>query len=247
MSTSPVRQPREIQLAPDDPYSCWVTLEALGAHIDKTIGSDTSKWAQWRDGWDGQAEAAFIDSVLSAQARYGNSPNTGVRKRVDNWRIHRQGDLAAPVKLDDLRELAKWATERDAWRLADKILDNRQTLRGRGANRPLKALAMAQAAQAFVDIGVTSSAQIADTPKQKAEWCSVEGLGKETWHYVLMLLGKPDVKVDTMIRRFVEDAIGHPLSAEKTRKLVKDAAATYGKNATDLDHAIWAWQRKQAR
>jgi len=222
-----------------------VTVQALRAHIDKTIGVDTSKWAQWRDGWEGQAEAAFIDSVLSAQARYGNSPTTGVRKRVNNWITYRQGLQANTLKVDDLTELAKWTSADDAWRLADEILDNRQTLRGTGSNRPLKALGIAKAAQAFVSIGITSATQIADKPEQEAEWCSVEGLGKETWHYVLMLLGKPDVKVDTMIRRFVDNALGHPVGSEKVRQLVRDTATTYGKNATDLDHAIWAWQRKQ--
>ena len=135
-----------------------------------------------------------------------------------------------------------------ARRLAsEKVLDNQQTLRGRGSNRPLKALGIAQASQAFVNIGITISSQIADDPEQKTAWCSVEGLGKETWHYVLMLLGKPDVKVDTMIRRFEEDAVGKQLSVDVTRKLVKDTARTYKVGATDLDHAIWAWQRKQRR
>ena len=163
MSTSPERRPRSQQarfpqrrLDSDNQYSGLVTIQALRAHIDTTIGSDTSKWTQWRDGWDGQAEAAFIDSVLSAQARYGNSPTSGVRKRVNNWIAYRQSLQADFVRVDDLTELAKWTSTPDAWRLANDILDNRQTLRGRGTNRPLKALGIAQAAQEFVDIGITS-------------------------------------------------------------------------------------------
>jgi hypothetical protein len=222
-----------------------MSVANLQPHIARTIGTDTSKWTPWGDGWDGEAEAAFVDAILSGQARYGNSPKTGVRQKVGNWRRFRQQGLTLPVVLDDLRQLADWTSQARAWRLADKILDNRQTLRGRGANRPLKALGISQAARAFVHLGITSAAQISDSQVQKDAWCSVEGVGRETWHYMLMLLGKPDVKVDTMISRFMENAFGSPVGSKQARKLVKDAAKTYGVTATELDHAIWAWQRKR--
>lgn len=84
-------------------------VRSLRRHIRKTIGNDPSGWTPWRDGWNGEAEAAFIDPVHSGKARYGNSSTTGVRKRVSNWRSFRQGGPGAPLVLDDLNELANWA------------------------------------------------------------------------------------------------------------------------------------------
>jgi hypothetical protein len=59
-----------------------MSVANLQAHIARTIGTDTSKWTPWGDGWDGEAEAAFVDAILSGQAHYGNSPQTGVRQKV---------------------------------------------------------------------------------------------------------------------------------------------------------------------
>lgn len=213
----------------------------LKQHIADTIGDDPTAWDMPGDGWAGEIEAAFLDAVLSVQAVYGNSPDTGVRLRVKKWRSYRQGS-----QLDDLHELAAWASASKAKQLA-VIIDNRQTLSGRGKGRPLKTLAVAQAAAAFVAQGISSAQQIKGSPRERGIWRSVDGLGPVTWHYVLMLLGKPDVKADTMISRYVKNALGRSLNSESTRKLVVAAAEDYSVEATDLDYAIWSWQRQLKR
>jgi hypothetical protein len=212
-------------------------------HIKATIGDDPGHWDRVESyGWPGEIEAAFIDSVLSVQAQYGNSEDRGVRLRVRHWR--QRGGSGAAIVLDDLMELAKYDTDAEA--LAD-ILDCQQTLSGKGRGRPRKALALAQAARLFVDNGISHASQISPTDDQKRQWRSVDGLGPATWHYVLMLLGKPDVKADTMITRFVERALGYRLPNELVRASVIDSASALGVSSTDLDFAIWSWQRRQQR
>ena len=212
-------------------------------HITKTIGGNPANWDQLTTyGWQGELEAAFLDSVLSVQAQYGNSELTGVRLRVRHWRDKRAQLGGVDVVLDDLSELAIFDTQPGT--LA-KILDNHQTLSGRSRQRPLKALAVAQAARLFANTGILHSAQITGNLAEKKLWCSVSGLGPTTWHYVLMLIGKPDVKADTMITRFVSNALGHTPQNAAVRTLIIGAATSIGVSATNLDYAIWSWQRRQ--
>lgn len=71
-------------------------------------------------------------------------------------------------------------------------------------------------------------------------------LGKETFEYFAMLLGEPGVKADIMIRRFVGKGNENAVSASEARRLVKDVASRMAVNPIDLDHAIWAYQRKNS-
>jgi hypothetical protein len=58
-----------------------------------------------------------------------------------------------------------------------------------------------------------------------------------------MLLGHPGVKADTMINRFVSDAIGvNAVDAERAHAAVTGAAQILDVQARDLDHAIWRYQ-----
>lgn len=61
-------------------------------------------------------------------------------------------DLSRVSQLDDLRELANWVSESKAKEIA-AIIDNRQTLSGRAMGRPLKTLAVAQAAEMMTSVG----------------------------------------------------------------------------------------------
>jgi hypothetical protein len=63
-----------------------------------------------------------------------------------------------------------------------------------------------------------------------------------------MLLGVQGVKADVMVMRFVADAPGRKsVPCQEARELVLSAAERMSADATDLDHAIWSWQRKQRR
>ena len=56
------------------------------------------------------------------------------------------------------------------------------------------------------------------------------------------------VKADVHVCQFVADAIGQSdVDVYTARRLVVAASKSHdGKNETDLDHAIWSWQRRSA-
>ena len=195
-----------------------------------------SRWATWPGGYPGRAEAALVDAVFSIRARYGSSPETGVRAVVGRWRDHRRGET-----LDDLASLAVFAGR--GAELAE-ILGNRQPLAG---GRTLKATAVAHAARNLSDIGASSSREIRADEGHKVAYTSVPGLGWVTWEYFLMLLGITGVKADVHIRAFVNRATGNDVTAGQARELVKGAARTLDVSATVLDHAIWAHERARPR
>lgn len=189
------------------------------------------RWSAWPGGWKGDIEAAVLDSIFSVRARYGGE-NTGVRAVVKNWR-HFRGD-----RRDDLTALAMFVGREEELL---GILQNRQKL-GSGLS---KAAAAAAAAKALVDAKVSSSRDLKGTDEERRAWCSVRGLGEVTWSYVQILLGVQGVKADVMVVRFVEEALKRSVSSREACDLVLAAAERINVDATDLDHAIWSWQRKQ--
>ncbi|MEI4279105.1 hypothetical protein [Klenkia terrae] len=200
----------------------WLQKEVLTAAV------------RWPGGRPGQIEAALVDSVLSIRARYGRaatdtSAATGVQRAVDAYKKSREGSV------DDLTALST----QDAETLAN-ILGVRQKTSGR-----TKASAIVEAASNLVAVGVAHGADVrVDDHDQKAAWTSVRGLAVVTWKYFGMLLGSPGVKADTWVIRGVSKAVGRRVSAAKAEALVHAAAQLIpGKNATDLDHAIWAHMR----
>jgi len=66
-----------------------------------------------------------------------------------------------------------------------------------------------------------------------------------TWSYFGMLLGKPDVKADTWVLRFVRSAVGHSVGSADAKVLVTRAAEMLGVDPTQLDHAIWLRARSR--
>ena len=193
-------------------------------HLRTTVGTDLPEWP---GGWPGEIECALLDAAFSIRARYGG-PASGVRAVVNRWRAHRSGVA------DDLKHLAAV----DGSEIA-LIVDNHAK-----ANSRLKAEIVSDAAAALLDAGVHSSADFTGSSDQKAAYLSTKGCGPVTWAYFGMLLGRPDVKADTWLLRFVRDALQRPTtSPEETRQLVIAAAEIYGVSASRLDHAIWRHAR----
>lgn len=189
-----------------------------------------SSWPRWPGGWPEEIEAAVLDSVFSGRAKYG-SQTTGVRAVVKRFRYHRQRAI------DDLRVLARYVEDPGD---LSRILGNRQQLGGRA-----KSETAAAAASALLGAGVRHAIDVTGSDEERKAWCSVKGLADVTWSYFLMLLGVPGVKADVMVRRFVDAAVGRTTSAPEAKELVEAVAERLDVSATDLDHAIWSWQRAQ--
>ncbi|MBE5454121.1 MULTISPECIES: hypothetical protein [Mycobacteroides] len=177
------------------------------------------------DGWPGAIELALIDAVLSIQARYGTSADTGVRGAIGRYKKA----FSDRAPWDDLRVLAAV----DAQALAE-VLGNRQSTGG-----VLKAVAIVDAAGRLAASGAVHARDVRDSPGHRGAYVGTKGLGPVTWSYFLMLLGHDGVKADTLVTRFVAQAVNREVSAEEVAELVTDVAKELEVASTVLDHAIW--------
>lgn len=65
------------------------------------------------------------------------------------------------------------------------------------------------------------------------------GLGPVTWDYFLMLVGHDGVKADTLVTRFVVEALGRRSESKEVARLVTKAAERMSMSVSALDHSIW--------
>ena len=184
-------------------------------------------WTPWPGGWPDQIEAALIDAVMSISAKYGSESN-GVRGAVTSYR--------AAVGSDRPNDLARLANQNPEQLQA--VLNN-QKVSGR-----TKASAIVEAATNLLAAEVKSAADLdPHNTVQKTAYTSVHGLGRVTWEYLGMLLGKPGIKADRWIVRFAGRALDREVSAAEARALLVEAATVLEATPTELDHAIWAFER----
>lgn len=200
-------------------------VEQLVDFINAELPRET--WTPWPGGWPNQIEASLIDAVLSIGARYGSDTN-GVRGAVGRYR-----SAVGSERPDDLARLANQDPE-----VLQGIL-NDQRISGR-----TKASAIVEAADNLLKSGVKTAADLnPQDPEQKDAYVSVHGLGWVTWEYLGMLLGKPGIKADRWVVRFVSRALGREVSATDAKSLLVDAAGALSATPTELDHAVWSYER----
>lgn len=219
-------------------------LESVVQHVKTVVGHLDGSEAP--PGWRDQVNCALIDAVFSARARYGTA-DTGVRQTVKRWATDGRpsDDLTALAAYDDKpADLAE-------------LLDNRQHVPGGWST---KAAAVARAASQLIKIDVTSARDVVEAGDErfmeiKSAVTSVKGIGEVTFTYFGMLLGRPDVKADLHIRRFVTNALAGPIgtstdgivSPHRARMLLNKAARSIGVDPITLDHAVWRAQRGASR
>ncbi|MDM7990726.1 hypothetical protein [Arthrobacter sp. zg-Y877] len=200
-------------------------VQRLAGFIEAELPRNT--WKPWPGGWPDQIEAALIDAVLSIAAQYG-TPENGVRGAVSRYRKAIGAD-----RPDDLARLAAYDPEK----LQDVL--NNQKVSGR-----TKASAIVEAAGNLLALGVKTATDLdAHNSAQKRAYTCVHGLGPVTWDYFGMLLGKLGVKADRWILRFVSRGLGRDLTPAEARSLLHEVADRLDATPTELDHAIWAYER----
>ena len=184
-------------------------------------------WKPWPGGWPEQIEAALIDAVLSIAAQYGAAEN-GVRGAVSRYR-----KAVATERPNDLARLAAYDPDELQAVLNDQKVSGRT-----------KASAIVEAAANLLVLGVKTASDLdPHDPAQKRAYTCVHGLGPVTWEYFGMLLGKPGVKADRWILRFVSRGLGRELASAEAQPLLHGVADRLDATPTELDHAIWAYER----
>lgn len=177
------------------------------------------------DGWPEHVELALIDAVLSIRAVYGVSADTGVRGAIKRYKAE-----SGRQSWDDLGVLGEADPQ---W--LQTVLGNKQKTGG-----VPKAEAIVSAAGRLAASGARHASDIdRDSAAQRAAYCGTRGLGPVTWDYFLMLVGHDGVKADTLVTRFVVEALGRRLGSEEVSRLVTDAARRMDMPVSALDHSIW--------
>jgi len=187
-----------------------------------------------------------IDSVQSTGVKYKSVRN--VVDRYTNYRRQQSGNPERDGTVELLKTFADLG-DPEGW---SKTIGNANRTSSRSW-APLKAEAVFDCATVLHDAGITTTAALrsgeAELATVREAWRSVSGQKSGvTWHYLLMLAGMPGVKPDRMILRFVSHALGvrpHQLRHDQVVCLVSDAAERLGLSATELDHAIWQYERRR--
>ena len=190
---------------------------------------------------------AIIDSLWSIGVRY-----TGVRNVIARYRAFRSR-YGADANQDTPADLADVIDAASGPEAFAEIVANRQRTSSRGGI--LKAEAVRLATDVLIGAGIMVPVDVVSaTPEQLMEvrerWTAIRGQGSGlSWDYFLMLTGRPGVKADRMVRRFVADALGcdeHDVSQSDAHELVTEAAGLLGLSVSQLDFAIWLDQSGNA-
>lgn len=219
------------------------TAEQLRALVERC---DQFRDAKAPKGYRDGLALCVIDSVQSTGVTYSSVVNV-----VESYRAYRRAQGGDPNADGVLELLATFDAldGPDGW--SDKI-GNRNRTSTRGG--VLKAEAIRDAAAVLAAQGIETTAALreaaGDTTRLAAvetAWRNVTGQRSGiTWHYMQMLAGIPGVKPDRMICRFVADSVGLPRRSVSTAfalEILTAAAAEMGMSPTDLDHAVWQFQR----
>lgn len=216
-------------------------LQALITSCEQFRGAKAP--SGYRDG----LALCIVDSVQSTGVTYSS-----VERVVDRYRAYRRRGRSGDPNSDGVPELLATFEELggpDGW--ASQIGNRNRTSTRNGV---LKAEAIRDAAQTLAAEGIKTTAALRDAAGDEdrlarvgAAWRAVTGqISGITWHYAQMLAGIQGVKPDRMICRFVADSLRLPrkdVATEFAGVIVTAAATEMGMLPTDLDHAIWQWQR----
>lgn len=217
---------------------------AIRSAVDRLGPSDG--WSEYPGGWPGDIEAALVDAVFSARAVYLTSRGRGIQPLVVAWRGERR--RAGRPNLEALRDEIEQVGP-EAWAAS---FGNSQHSPGRpnGAKGgPTKAAAVLEAAIALSSIGVSTAVDITESnvADVRAALRRVPGIGFATTNYFLMLLGRPAIKPDRMVHRFLARAVGRRLTDREAEMALTAIAADLGVDVHLLDYEIWKRESDAAR
>ena len=213
-------------------------IEQLHAACERDLGDPTG-WPV-STGYPNSLALCIIDAIYVTGARH-----LTVERIVERYRSHRSGhggdaDVdGAPELLAHVDELGgpqQWVSE---------IGNRRPTSTAK--NAPLRSVAMVEATQALVELGVRTGADLralaedsARCGQAKSAWCAVPGQWSGfTWGYLLLLAQVPGVMVDRVVAGYVTREAGATCSAAALLHAVSESA---GWDAGALHHAIWRFE-----
>ncbi|GAT03682.1 putative uncharacterized protein [Mycolicibacterium fortuitum subsp. acetamidolyticum] len=231
------------------PYATLARMSHTAEQLQSLVAAcEQFRGAKAPDGYRDGLALCVIDSVQSTGVKYSSVENV-----VARYRAHRRAQGGDP-NADGIPELLDTFDELDGpdgW--AQKIGNSNRTSTRGGV---LKAQAIRDAARVLEAQGIGTTAALRQSAEDEAQleqvreaWCAVTGQRSGiTWHYMQMLAGIEGVKPDRMICRFVADALGLPrrvVMPPFALEVLTAAAKELDMSPTNLDHAVWQFQRNR--
>lgn len=196
-----------------------------------------------------------IDSIFSIGVRYGGVQNViknvASKLNIRPSAIFKDGIRQDEITTSEFLTLIKDWTGEEA---AKELYKNNQ--RTSTSNGILKAAAVRQFLEVLTDHKVERFEDIEKVFGNSAFEANIKSIKGQSsgisLKYFYMLAGNEDmIKPDRMILRFLEEILGHSITAEEAQSLLYEAAAKIsGKlgikvNAMLLDNHIWRYQRQK--
>jgi len=197
-----------------------------------------------------------IDAVFSLGAHYESvvrTVRTWCEAQTPPWQVYGPG---GELRISDFLSAVHGQYGRDFQKLAEAGFKNRQRTSPR--NGTLKAKAVVHFAEVLQRFGIETLSDAATAADNQALRNEIKKIRGQTsglsFDYFLMLSGHDDyVKADTMLRRFVANAVGvsfEKMTFERTQFLVRAAADSLKPEVPELtvnllDNQIWKYQRRQ--
>ena len=189
----------------------------------------------------------YIEQLWAACARDLGDP-VGWPAPVQRYRSYRAGQ-GGDADTDGVTELlANVETLGGPQQWAAQIGNRRPTSTTKDA--PLRSVALTEAAQAFVALGIrtiedlrVTAADPERTKKAKRAWCAVPGQRSGfTWRFLLMLAALPGT--DRTVAGYVVRELGDDGPID-TASLLGAVAAAAGWDAAALQQAIWRFESRR--
>ncbi|MHB0991731.1 MAG: DUF7225 domain-containing protein [Burkholderiales bacterium] len=200
---------------------------------------------------------AAIDAVFSAQAKYPSVQNVVQRycSKYEQPVFRSPRDrLPPPKNQESVSALIRKMKQDGIPYFVEKVFVNRSVTSGRP-----KAEILLELLETFEKLQIQTFQDIQawlNQPDQQLNliraMTSIHGIGEATYRYFLMLAGDDQlVKPDTMILRFIKNAIGTSANETEAVRLIQAISQQllpqYPKlNPRLLDYMIWSWQRDQS-
>ena len=216
-----------------------VDHQAVKAVNDAVAVVPAEHFSKYGGGWLDEISTSLVDAVFSIRAQYRSTdPDRGVFGRLQKFRRDESGAR------NDLRLLSSLGSDRIREIMGDSV-----------TTKKLKADAVVEAADRFVSQGVVRAEDFlaSDPAKMQRVYTQVCGLGWVTFEYFSMLLGRPGVKADTMITRFVNKALSHAGLPNVDRHVASDLVIAshddlgLGESLSHFEHAIWLYESDLSR
>lgn len=199
---------------------------------------------------------AAIDAVFSAQARYP-SVQSVVQRYCDKYQLTRTRPsrevLPTSESQESINSLILKMDQNGTPYFIEQVFKNRSKTSGR-----FKAEILLELLKKVESLGIQDFQDMQywlNKPHKLQILVSliikIHGIGDATFRYFLMLAGdKHMVKPDTMILRFLKNALGRPVREAEAVQLIQATSyqlCLHYPNLSPrlLDNIIWSWQRNQ--